>query len=135
MICMSPSVQSLYVYNKAILNIDILHLLWHLIAAILLASQVDVLVKWLKVHSDRVVAVLEHVISVTSSTSLAALGNWPVYGIPPNYETTNITLFNSLSNLFDIPVQDISLQHHYSQCHYYKVFPRLHWYILELFLH
>ena len=49
-----------------------------MIAAILLASQYDVLVKWLKVHSDRVVAVLEHVIPVTSSTSLAALGNWPV---------------------------------------------------------
>ena len=47
-------------------------------AAIRLESQEDVLVKWLKVHSDRVVAVLEQVIPVTSNTSLAALGNWPV---------------------------------------------------------
>ena len=54
-----------------------------MIAAIFVASQVDVLVKWLKVHWDRAVAVLEHVIPVTSNTSLAALGNWPVYGKPP----------------------------------------------------
>ena len=54
------------------------NLLWHLIATILLASQVDVLVKWLKLHSDRVVAVLEQLILVTNSMSLAALGNWPV---------------------------------------------------------
>ena len=47
-------------------------------AAICLVSQYDVLVKWLKLHSDRVVAVLEQVIPVTNSTSLAALGNWPV---------------------------------------------------------
>ena len=49
-----------------------------MIAAIFVASQYDVLVKWLKIHSDKVVAVLEQVIPVTSSTSLAALGNWPV---------------------------------------------------------
>ena len=54
------------------------NLLWHLTAVLFVASQKEVLVKWLKVHSDRVVAVLEHVIPVTSSTSLAALGNWLV---------------------------------------------------------
>ena len=54
------------------------NLLWHLIVKVLLASQAEVLVNWLKVHSDRVVAVLEQVTSVMSSMSLAALGNWPV---------------------------------------------------------
>ena len=57
-------------YQQFILcKLAMIDVLWHLIAAICLASQVDVLVKWLKVHSDRVVAVLEHVIPVTSSTS------------------------------------------------------------------
>ena len=83
-----------------------MHSQWHLIAAIRLASQVDVLVKWLKVHSDKVVAVLEHVIPVTSSTSLAALGNWPVYAVPPKMRT-DVNFKYPCTNLFDNPAQDI----------------------------
>ena len=57
----------------------------------MLTSQYDVLVKWLKVHSDKVKAVSEHVNPLSSSTSLVTLGNWPVYiAIPPNYKKTII---------------------------------------------
>ena len=101
-------VRSTFYQQFKLSELTMTNLLWHLIAVILVASQYDVLVKWLKVHSDRVVAVVEHPIPVTSSTSLSALGNQPVYVVPPKMRIT-IKCRCHAQNLFDIPVQNISL--------------------------